>query len=281
MGIVTNRQDPTVGKALDDIPFEVTDTMLTDYYDGLGLEYEPEAAIASMVAGAADDFHAQSRFTQDRGHLWMRQEWDLRAPLRTGVPYVAHAFIEDIYRRRDRTVVVTTMSLDDDDGRTVMESRHHQSFLLDEPVEKVEFRDPAAKEGAKTFTRPEGTAIGALDVSISLEMCGQYFHGQRSYHTDQAASEALGFTEVVVGGRMTMSYVGHILERHFGDRWWRSGHLDLKFTNPVWPDDHLTVTGVETGPADDGPDRRAVFAWIEKQGGTVAAVANATCSARD
>ncbi len=278
MGNVTNQQDPTVGKVLDDIPFEVTDPMLADYYGGLGLDYDPEEAIASMVAGAAADFHAQSRFAQDRGHLWMRQEWDLRAPLQTGIPYVAHALIENIYRRRDRTVVVTMMSLDDDKGRTVMESRHHQSFLLDEQVEQVEFRNPAAKEGARTFTRPEGSAIDSLDVAISLEMCGQYFHGQRSYHTDRAASEALGFADVVVGGRMTMSYVGHILERHFGDQWWRSGHLDLKFTNPVWPDDHLTVAGIETGPAHDGSDRRSVFAWIEKQDGTIAVVANATCA---
>ena len=194
----------------------------------------------------------------------------------TGSSYVAGGRITDIYKRRDRTVVNTEMTLKDESGQVVIVSNHHQSFLLDEPVEQVQFRDPTRKEGARKFNVPEGTPIEPIDVIVTLEMCGLYFHGNKSYHTDLEASQALGFQQVVVGGRMTMSYMGHLLDRHFGERWWSSGKLDLKFTNPTWPNDHLTVKGVVTGPLEDDAAREGAFAWIAKDDGTIVMIANAS-----
>lgn len=269
-------EEPSVGMVLPDVPFEITEALLDDYYQGLALDRPAEATVPSMLAGAADNFHRWSAFSQDRGHLWMRQEWDLRAPLVTGSSYVAGGRITDIYKRRDRTVVNTEMTLKDESGQVVIVSNHHQSFLLDEPVEQVQFRDPNRKEGARKFNVPEGTPIEPIDVTVTLEMCGLYFHGSKSYHTDLEASQALGFQQVVVGGRMTMSYMGHLLDRHFGERWWSSGKLDLKFTNPTWPNDHLTVNGVLTGPLDDDAAREGAFAWIAKDDGTIVMIANAS-----
>jgi hypothetical protein len=166
--------------------------------------------------------------------------------------------------------------LNDADGLVVVVSNHHQSFLLDAPVEQVEFRDPTKKEGARKFKVPAGTPIEPFDATVTLEMCGQYFHGSKSYHTDLKASQALGFQEVVVGGRMTMSYIGHLVEQHFGPDFWTSGKLDVKFTNPTWPNDHLTMKGVDTGPLEDDPPRLGAFAWIEKDDGTIVLLATAS-----
>ena len=283
MSDVTTRpayEDPTVGKVLRDYDFEVTDALLDDYFEGLEIDRtrfdRGESPVPSMIAGAADNFHGESRFQQDRGHLWMRQEWTFAAPLRQGEAYLTHGRIEDIYRRRDRTVVNTAVSVVDSSGEPVLTAKHHQSFLLDAPVEKVEFRDPTKKEGARKFNVPDGEPLEGFDRTITLEMCGQYFHGSKSYHTDLEASQALGFQKVVVGGRMTMSYIGHLLDTHFGATWWRSGRLDVKFTNPVWPDDHITVKGVATGASVDDPSRESVFAWIEKDDGTIAVIATAS-----
>lgn len=272
--------DPTIGKVLDDRDFVVTDVMIDDHFDGLALDRSAfdrgEAPVPSMISGGADNFHGQSAFKQDRGHLWMRQEWDLLSPLVRGDKYVANARIDDIYKRRNRTVVNTAMELKDADGQVVIRSRHHQSFLLDEPNPEVELRDPSKKEGARKFQVPDGTEVTPLDRVITLEMCGKYFHGSRSYHTDLEASKELGFQKVVVGGRLTMSYMGALLEQHFGDAWWNGGKMDMKFTNPTWPDDHITVRGVATGPAEDDAAREAVFAWIEKDDGTIVAIADAS-----
>lgn len=126
---------------------------------------------------------------------------------------------------------------------------------------------------------PQGVRFGGLERTISLEMCGQFFHGNANYHTDREASRELGFQDVVVGGRMTMGYVGHILEERFGEAWWRSGSFDLKFTNPVWPGDTITVNGVVTGPDPDDPERTAAFVWIAKADGTVVLIARAGVAA--
>ena len=264
---------------MPDIEFSVSQALIDDHFEGLNLDRSnftnDETPVPSMVAGAADNFHEASRFRQERGHLWMRQEWDLRSPLVQSEHYVAHARIEDIYHRRDRTVVNTAMTLNNAEGETILSSKHHQSFLLDEPVELVQFRDPGRKEGARKFTRPSGSPLEPFDQVVTLEMCGQYFHGSRSYHTDRKASEALGFHDVVVGGRMTMAYVGHLLEQHFGTNWWHGGKLDIKFTNPLWPDEHITIRGIATGP-DDDPSREGVFAWIAKDDETVVLIANAS-----
>ena len=274
--------DPTIGKVLPDLEFSVTDAMIADHFEGLDLDRSAfdrgETPVPSMIAGAADNFHGHSRFQQDRGHLWMRQQWDLRSPLVPGDAYFAHARIENIYKRRDRTVVDTEMTLKDAAGQVVVHSNHHQSFLLDQPVDEVQLRDPTKKEGARKFQVPAGSELEPFDRVITREMCGTYFHGSRSYHTDLEASKALGFRNVVVGGRLTMSYMGQLLEQHFGDAWWHNGQLDIKFTNPVWPEDHITVRGVSTGPAEDDAKREAVFAWIEKDDGTIVAIADANAA---
>lgn len=271
---------PTVGKVLSDKEFVVTDALIQDYFEGLALDRSAfdrgEQPLPTMTARASDNYHEEARFEQDKGHLWMRQQWAFHAPLERGVSYTTHAKIEDIYERRDRTLVNTAISVVDPGGVVAVSSNHHQSFLLKPPDENVQFRDPTKKEGARKFIVPEGDAIEPLDRVITLEMCGQYFHGSTSYHTDLQASQELGFHNVVVGGAMTMSYLGHTLDSHFGLPWWTSGELDIKFTNPTWPDDHITVKGVATGPAEDDPSRDHVFAWIEKDDGTIVLIANAT-----
>ena len=206
----------------------------------------------------------------------MRQEWTFAEPLQRNETYVTHGRIEDIYRKRDRTVVNTAVSMIDNKGGVILTLNHHQSFLLDAPVENVQFRDPNKKAGVRKFIVPEGEPLPGFDRTITLEMCGQYFHGSRSYHTDLKASRELGFEDVVVGGRMTMSYIGHLLDGHFGDRWFRSGQLDLKFTNPCWPNDHISIKGVAMGPSVEDSARESVFAWIEKDDGTIVIIANAS-----
>jgi hypothetical protein len=273
-------EDPTIGKVLRDREFNVTDALIDDYFEGLALDRSAfdrgDTPVPSMVARAADNYHEEARFQQDKGHLWMRQQWEFNAPLQRGASYTTHARIEDIYERRDRTVVNTGVSVEDANGDAVLSANHHQSFLLTPPENQVQFRDPTKKEGARKFIVPEGDPIEPIDRTISIEMCGQYFHGSRSYHTDLDASKELGFHNIVVGGAMTMSYMGQLLDTHFGAPWWTTGQLDLKFTNPTWPDDHITVKGIATGASDDDPSRDAVFAWIEKDDGTIVLIANAS-----
>ena len=268
---------PYVGKRLSSGTFVVDDAVLADYYGGLELEPPASGLLPSTIASGPDgDYFWEIAFANQTGHLWMREEWALSAPMEAGAVYRIEGDICDIYDRRNRVVVDYRVRLKDGAGRQVLETHHHQSFLRDQGYAgDVELRDPRKKPGARRFEVPEGERFGGLERTISLEMCGQFFHGNANYHTDKDASRELGFQDVVVGGRMTMAYVGHILEERFGETWWRSGSFDLKFTNPVWPGDTITANGVVTGPDRDDPARTAAFVWIAKADGTVALIARA------
>ena len=272
--------EPYVGKELAEKHFVVADRLVNDYFEGLDLDRGTfdagDAPVPSMIATDADNYFGETAYSQQRGHLWMRQQWWFAKPMVAGAEYTTRGQIEDIYRKRDRTVVNTAFTMCDGLGDEVLRSNHHQSFLLDAPVDEVAFRKPTQKAGARKFVVPEGQPLDGFERSITLEMCGQYFHGSKSYHTDLDASKALGFGDVVVGGRMTMAYVGHLLDGYFGARWFESGALDVKFTNPCWPHDLISVRGVSSGIVDG---RENVFAWIGKDDGTIVLIANASAAA--
>lgn len=265
--------EPKAGVELGSAEVVIDDTALNDYYEGLNLERPDDgAAVPTMVAANAD-LSTRMHFANDFGNLWLRQEWDFRAPLQRGKRYVARARSLDIYERRDRTVILTETQLRDPEGDVVVVQRHHQSFVLNQSEGEVTLRDPAKKEGARKFDVPAGEPFGPLERVITLEMCGAFFHGNRNYHTDKQASAELGFTDVVVGGKMTMSLLGELLDQRFGADWASSGKLLVKFANIVWPNETVRVRGVLQGPNAEDPSRRDVFCWVEKDNGVIAVVA--------
>ena len=277
----TATNEPFVGKELGSIDFSVTNSALNEYYNGLTLPRPSQGGntiqVPSMLASVPDNaYFYGSYFSNHFGHLWMRQEWELFEPLSLGQKYEATACITDIYQRRDRTVVQYDMELRGDSKALVLRTRHHQSYLLDQSSGELQLRDPKTKQGARRFKVPDGDPFGPLERTITLDMCGTFFHGNSNYHTDREASRELGFRDVVVGGRMTMVYAAHLLEERFGAAWWTSGRLDVKFTNPVWPNDTVIARGVVIGPVKDELGRIAAFVWLTKPDETVVLVANAS-----
>ena len=275
--MVAKAQGPFVGKALTAREFVVDDALMKCFHRGLALPWDGGGAVPSVIASGVDNaYFDEIAFPDHFGHLWMRQEYEFRGPLVAGGRYVAKGRIRDIYARRDRKVVCYEVEVWDGD-RVLQRSRHHQSFLAERhPAAELKLRAAKDKPGARRFEVPPGAPFGGLTRTITVAMCGEFFHGDANYHTDREASAALGFRDVVVGGRMTMALAAHVCEEAFGRQWWRSGRLDVKFTNPVWPDDAVTARGVMTEAA---AGRRAAFVWLAKADGTVALVAQASAGA--
>ena len=273
------------GKDLGSYEFAVTEDLLKNYFRGLEIapdwysanpKYGSDVA-PSMVVAAAEEGFVGDGFINDFGNLWIRQEWDLHRPLLPGATYTVSAGIPDIYDWRGRTVVLREATVSTPDGGVVAQARHHQSYLLTQSSGKVELRDPKKKEGVRKFDVPQGEELDPIERRITLEMCGAYFHGDVNYHTDKEASEALGFEDVVVGGRMTMSYLGDMMDRRFGKGWFEGGTLDIKFTNIVWPNEVVTARGVITDRVEEkGGTRARVTVWMEKPDGTVVIVGKAS-----
>ena len=153
--------EPYVGKELRTRSFRVREATLKSHYEGLGLprpeESDGTSLIPSMVASEPDgNYFNEIAFSNHIGHLWMRQEWELFAPMKMGQDYESTGTIRDIYEKRDRNVVQYAVELRDASGNLVLRTQHHQSFLLDRQSQDVKFRDPKAKPGARKFIMPDG-----------------------------------------------------------------------------------------------------------------------------
>ena len=264
--------EPHIGQVVPPRPLEVTPHLLATYRGGLAVE--PQRWAPQMLANAAE---LTLLFSQQRGHLWLRHEWEFHRPIEPGGSYTARTRVTDIYPRRDRTILLTETELRDADGELFSLQRHHQSFLLENPpTGEVQLRDPSAKEGASRETPHIVRELASLERTVSLEMCGEFFYGSKNYHSDRAQSEALGFRDVVVGGRMTMGYLGELLDASLGERWACSGRLLVKFTNVLWPGEPIRAV-VGLGETLDGdPARETVLGRVEKEDGTVVIVAEGT-----
>jgi acyl dehydratase len=212
------------------------------------------------------------------GNLWRRQEWDIYAPTRVGQTLHCSARVAERYRSRDRDVVAQEMWVRDDAGQLVARSVHHQSFLAEQTSGEVTLRDPGAKEAARQHVEPAGQPLSLeLRKTFSEDMCNEFFYKSRNYHNDKDASRELGFGDTVIGGRMTLSCVTELLTRHFGRGFYQGGHLDVKFTNVLWPKETFTTRGIITGRSlEDGRTRAQVTVFCEKADGTKIIVATAS-----
>ena len=152
---ITKHDDPKAGVDLGSAEVVIDESALNDYYEGLNLERGADARVPSMVAANAD-LSTRMHFSNDFGNLWLRQEWDFRAPLEPGKRYVASGRSLDIYERRDRTVILTETELRDPDHNVVVVQRHHQSFVLDQSEGEVTLRDPRQEGGRAQVRRPGG-----------------------------------------------------------------------------------------------------------------------------
>ncbi|MDC0035159.1 MaoC family dehydratase [Chloroflexi bacterium] len=283
--VTSTRQNPDeafVGKELNPRTFKISQKAVSDYFEGLGVDSSiyldlggrDTPLIPSMVIIDAESINGAS-FTNNFGNLWMRQEVDIYAPLPAEERLNVFSKVIDIYEWRNRTIVLQESEIFNEKKVLLGTMRHHQSYLLNQNSGKVALRKPSDKEGVRKFEVPKGELLETVSSEIDLEMCGTFFHGNKNYHTNKTASEALGFEEVVVGGKMTISYIGDMLDRTFGERWVRGGKLDVKFTNIVWPGDKVTARGVIADEANSSEGLTEVRVWMEKEDGTVTIVGNA------
>ena len=274
-------EEAFAGKGLGSRELVITSDMLDSYYEGLELDRsryaEDPTIVPPMVLTAADGGFAGAGLGNAFGNLWIRQQWEMRLPAVVSQAYKVTSKILDVYEWRERRVVKQEVSVWTSDGEMMARGTHHQSYMAEQTSGMVKLRDPKVKEGVRRFAVPQGEELDPIDRTITLEMCGSFFHGNRNYHTNKEAAEELGFSNVVVGGKMTMSYVGELMDRRFAQGWLEGGSLDVKFTNIVWPDEHVTARGVITGRAEEeGGTRATVAVWAEKDDGTVVIVGTAS-----
>ncbi|MBI3328407.1 MAG: hypothetical protein HYZ81_17110 [Nitrospinae bacterium] len=243
--------DVYVGKDLGVQEFIASAELIQQYMDGIADRhpwYNGESPFGGPVAPALIFNGVSGLFTGWRlenafGNLYTRQEWELYTPVRPGERFNVAGRVSNRYIRRNRDIVAVETTLRNAQGDLVARGVHHQSFLLEQKSGEVKLRDPRAKEGGENATTAVRKEIPSLKKAITLEMSHTYFGGTINYHTDKAAAQALGFKDVVVGGRMELCLLSELMTREFGVGWFRGGRMDIKFTNVLWLNEPLDIRG--------------------------------------
>jgi acyl dehydratase len=202
------------------------------------------------------------------GNLHARQEWQLFAPLRAGSTLFTRSTVVERYRKRDRDFVVNEVDYCDSDGRLLVRSRTHQSFLASEKSasENVVDRDTAAKkEPRKALGEGGGRELEPVELEVDLATCWRFSGPIRNYHTDREEARKLGFPDVVVQGMLSTCLASQLMGNAFGKGWLAGGRMDVKLVNVLWGGERVRARGKVRGEESEGAARRAlVDVWVEK-----------------
>jgi acyl dehydratase len=60
-------------------------------------------------------------------------------------------------------------------------------------------------------------------------------------HYDDAYAKQRGFRGTLAHGLMVMGYMAELAAKRYGDAWYRSGRLRVKWVSPVCPGDHVVA----------------------------------------
>ena len=78
---------------------------------------------------------------------------------------------------------------------------------------------------------------------LTTDMCAAFFGGTKNYHTDTEESSKMGFDDIVVGGPMSVCYIGDMLTQNIGAPLFTGGRLTIRFVDILWPDMDISVVG--------------------------------------
>ena len=252
-------EEARIGKDLGSRQFVADDSILNDYFDGLEIDADwyddhpyDTPVVPSMTLSSVDGGFPGGGFKNAFGNLWMRQQWTMKAPITPGQPYQATSRVVDIYEHRNRTLVNSEVVLLSS-GRRRHGRRQSPSELPAHPVLRqgraARPQGQGRMHGASRYTR-RVISSRAIHTRSASRCAVPSFTATPTTTPIGAPPKSSASRKVVVGGRMTMSYVGDLMDRNFGRGWFEGGVLDIKFTNIVWPDDIVTPNVVITDEAD-------------------------------
>jgi acyl dehydratase len=201
------------------------------------------------------------------GNLHARQEWMLFAPLRPGMTLHTRSTITDRYPKRNRDYLVNEVDYTDPEGRLLVRSRTHQSFLIEKPEEKgfVVDRKSAAKKERRAVGEGPGEEIDSVGLLVDPVTCWRFSGPNRNYHNDAEEARKLGFPEIVVQGMLSTCLISQAMADAFGEGWFAGGRMDVKLVNVLWGGERVRARGKLLDTTPEGSDRRNTLeVWVEK-----------------
>ena len=217
------------------------------------------------------------------GNLHARQEWQLFAPLRAGSTVRTRSTVIERYRKRDRDFVVNEVDYSDEQGRLLVRSRTHQSFLADLPKADDAYvvdRDSAAKKERRAVGAGDGPELEPVELEVDLATCWRFSGPIANYHTNREEAKKLGFPDVVVQGMLSTCLMSQVMGNAHGLGWLAGGRMDVKLVNVLWGGERVRARAKRLGESAEGSyTRREYEIWVEKDDAKRTVVTVGTASA--
>jgi len=209
------------------------------------------------------------------------------SPVRLGEIATLSARYVDAYVQRGQGCVVMEGVARGEDGRSII--RHRGVEILrtvpGDIVGRAESGPPrrrvtgevpadARRSAALGEDVRVGDALEPLHKTITVEQAavfsriGEYV---RTTHTSLDVAREAGLRVPIVQGQQLVGLLAQLLTRAFGESFFTSGWLKVKFIAPVFVHDELTVEGIVTAlsPAVDGATVELEI-WIRRPDGRLA-----------
>ncbi len=207
------------------------------------------------------------------GNLHARQEWFLFAPIPVGATVQTRSTIVDRYEKRGRDYVLNETDVTDaDSGALLVRGRTHQSFLQTEVSGEdfvVDKKSVKKRPPRPPFPVATGVDLEPVSKRVDQRRCWMFSGPDLNYHTDADEAQKLGFPTIVVQGMMTTCFIAQVMLDRFGEGFLSGGRMDLKLTNVLWVDEHVTAFAKERETTPEGTGSRVhCDVWAEKDDGT-------------
>jgi acyl dehydratase len=181
------------------------------------------------------------------GTLFAGLSFSWSRPLFVGDAVRSHAWVSEIQRKGARWHITCDVEVFDSADRIALRTRTTQTFLVDSEYRgvvrtKADQRIPPMSR----LGGPGTTAMEELKTFVTEEMCTAFFGGTKNYHTDVEESAKMGFDDIVVGGPMSVCYIGDMLTRNVGESLFAGGQLAIRFVDILWPQMEISVVGTRS-----------------------------------
>ena len=196
----------------------------------------------------------------------------------------------DKYERRGQGYVVMEADARDEDGRTLV--RHRGVEIMRTTPGEVAGRGSAGRGTGRRVSDAYDTSLplaeslggGAvpgmglqpLSKEITFEQMAVFSRTGEfvtNIHNDLATARAGGLTVPIVQGQQLVCYLAELLTRAFGDEWFTTGRLHVKFLRPVSAFDRVEAAGAVRDVERDGSRTRVgLDVWVRRGDRSLAAV---------
>lgn len=211
------------------------------------------------------------------GTLFAGISLDWNRPLLVGERTRSHAWVSQIHRKGQRWHITCDVDVYDSADRIALHTRTTQTFLVDDDYRGVvRSRTDKRTPPSSRLAGRGATTMEPLRKYVTEDMCAAFFGGSKNYHTDTQESAKMGFDDIVVGGPMSVCYIGDMLTKNLGVALFSGARLAIRFVDILWPNMEISVVGsqVDEPVSELGRERYAFDLEVQDPTGRVTVIAD-------